>query len=108
VNSETGRYAITFSDSDGDSEGSGVMSFAPSGATTLTATLAGGVKLSGTSTFSPLDQSVDWPFYIPLYGSKGCFIGWMDLGPDDQVTGNFYLITSSGSVVPLTATSQIN
>jgi hypothetical protein len=97
-----GRYAISFTDSNGNPDGTGVMNFAENGATTLRGTLDGGITINASSTFSPLADNAEWPFYSSLDGGKGCFLGWMDLDGEgfdeiDGVSGNFILIEPAGS-----------
>jgi hypothetical protein len=107
--SETGLYSVGFTDSDGNSDGRAVLNFTKSGPTTMTGKLSDGAKFSASSTFSPLPDDVGWPFYAPLYGGKGCLIGWMDLGPS-EVVGNFIWIQPAGpeaaNVVHIQASGQ--
>jgi hypothetical protein len=106
-----GHYAISFSDSYGNPAGSALMKFAESGATTLAGSLTDGGKFSASSTFSPLADAAEWPFYALLDGGKGCFLGWMDEDGYTAVSGNFTVITPAGggaySVSQITASGQI-
>jgi len=106
-----GRYTISFTDSYGNPDGSAMMNFAESGATTLAGSLVDGGKFSASSTFSPLADNAEWPFYATLDGGKGCFLGWMDEDGYTAVSGNFTVITPAGSgaysVSQITASGQL-
>jgi hypothetical protein len=105
---QTGRYSVIFAGSNDNSAGSAVMNFTKSGPTTLAGKLGDGTKFSASSTFTPngVGTAADWPFYTSLYGGKGCFFGWMDLGPS-EVVGNFIWIQSDGNVVSIQASGQL-
>lgn len=106
-----GRYAISFTDSYGNPDGSAVMNFTEGGSTTLACSLGNGIKFSASSTFSPLADAAEWPFFSSLDGGKGCFLGWMDEGGYSAVSGNFTLITPAPggavSVSQVTASGQL-
>jgi hypothetical protein len=105
-----GRYAISFADDYGNPDGSALMNFTEGGSTALTGSLVDGGKFSASSTFSPLADAAEWPFFAPLDGGKGCFLGWMDEDGYTAVSGYFTVITPVGggaySVSQITASGQ--
>jgi hypothetical protein len=107
-----GRYDILFADSYGNPYGSALMNFAENGSTTLAGTLGDGAKFKAASTFSPLADAAEWPFFAPLDGGKGCLLGWMDEDGYTAVSGNFTVISPAGggaySVSQLTASGQLD
>jgi hypothetical protein len=110
IYSGAGAYPVSLADENGDSYGTGVLNFKASGPTTFSGKLSDGTRFSASSTYSPQDEYSDWPFYESLYGGKGAFLGWMDLGPDQdggdytwEVQGTFTWIQSDGTVVTMFA-----
>ena len=91
-----GLYAVAFTDSNGNPDGSAEMNFQENGSTTLAVKLADGTKFNASSIFSPLADNAEWPFFAAISGGKGCFLGWMDYDGSNSVSGNFTLISTCG------------
>jgi hypothetical protein len=108
-------FTAAFWESGPSGTGRAVMNFANPGPATLSGYLPDGPAFSAYSDFSPDAPDANAPFYAPLYGGKGCLLGWMNFGPgnggtdylDFQAEGNFVWLQPNGNAIQLTASGSM-
>ncbi len=101
-----GRYSLQLTSSSSTETGTALANFTERGPAVITGTLPGGPRFSASSTFTDSDNA-QWPFYTPLYGGKGCLLGWVEVGPGDGGT-DYGAFDAYGNLVWLQPNGTVN